>query len=84
VDAAAVGPDQPYDHLKGGRLAGPVPAEEADDFAAADLKADALDDRAKSEFLDEAVGFKNGHGMFRVAASNTKVKNPACQAIIAI
>ena len=54
-DGAAIGLDQPGDHVEHGGLAGAVRAEQADRLAAADIDADAAHDLAGAETLFHAV-----------------------------
>ncbi len=56
LDDAAVGLDQPGDHVERGGLAGAVRSEQADRLAAPDIEADVLDDLASAVALFEAVG----------------------------
>ena len=43
-DSPSIGVDEADGHVEGGRFAGAVGAEEADDFARLDLKGEAVDD----------------------------------------
>jgi hypothetical protein len=59
-DAPAVGPDETDDHIKRGRLARAIGAEQADDFAALDVYVHAVDNGAASVNLYQFVSGKEG------------------------
>ena len=54
-DPAAVWPDETDDHVKAGRLAGAVLAEQADDLALPNVQFDSVHDRAAAVDLDQVV-----------------------------
>ena len=55
LDGAAIGLDQPGDHVEHGGLAGAVGPEQAHRLAAADIDADAAHDLARAETLFHAM-----------------------------
>ena len=56
-DGAAVGLDQPDDHIERRRLTRAVGAEQADDFARLHVGGDAVDDGSLAVPFDEAAHF---------------------------
>jgi hypothetical protein len=63
LDLAGVGLGQPEQHLDGGRLAGPVRAEQRDDLAAVDREVEGVDGGDSAEPLAEAGQGHRGRGL---------------------
>src|SRR5690606_19767380 len=62
-DSSAVAADQADQHVEGGRLAGAVRPEQADDLAAFQAKGNALDDFPELEALVQSFGAQNAHAL---------------------
>src|SRR5438309_9727492 len=63
-DAATVWPNESDNHVKGGRLAGAVRAEQADDLAGAGVDIDSINDRAAGINFYELLGGKDMVDLF--------------------
>ncbi len=59
----ALGFDHAHRHAEAGGLAGAVAAQQADDFAAIDLKADLIHDEATAVTFHEVARFEQGSGV---------------------
>ena len=61
LNLAAIGDDHAHDHAEGGGFAGPVAAEESDDFAVLDGEGDVVNDGPWTVAFDQVGGFEKDH-----------------------
>ena len=66
---AAVWPNETNDHVKAGRLAGAILAQQADDLALPDVQFDPVHDRAAAVDLDQVVRQQDFGVLVRVSSS---------------
>ena len=75
--APAVGLEEARDHLHGRGFTGAIGAEKAEDFAAGDVQADAVDGGDVPESLAQLVGFdERAHGVLRVLVDKRAAGQP--------